>query len=36
MHDLRKIYEKPLGITQEVFDEDVNERGDFNFKPRPL
>ena len=35
MHDLRAMYEKTLEIAQEVFNEDVNERGDFNFKPRP-
>ena len=35
MHDLRAMYEKTLEIAQEVFHEDVNERGDFNFKPRP-
>jgi len=29
------MYEKPLEIAQEVFHEDVNERGDFNYKPRP-
>ena len=31
MHDLRAMYEKTLEIAQEVFNEDVNERGDFNF-----
>lgn len=35
MHDLRVMYEKTFEIAQEVFHEDVNERGDFNFKPRP-
>lgn len=35
MHDLRATYEKTLEIAQEVFHEDVNERGDFNFEPRP-
>lgn len=33
MHDLRAMYEKTLKIAKEMFEEEVDRRGNFNFYP---
>jgi len=35
MHDLKAMSEKTFGIAKEMFDDRVDEFGNFNFKPRP-
>lgn len=35
MHDLKAMYEKTLEIAKEMFDDRVDEFGNFRFKPRP-
>ena len=35
MHDLRTMYEKCLELTEQMYEDEIDELGNFDFYPNP-